>query len=222
MKETTLSYSVLIPKKATPVRVKYLQVACLYNHIESSVCLVPCSETNSLSPMIPNGDSVFFRKQTHLASPRPTHFIDGTSTVRFMEQNLVVPESNNNREVRKSAPIVPKQRYLNLNPGAASYQIKRKSPSHATQKPARTMNKRASNHDSSILLPPLHIRHSPDIPHRTIRFEDFVPEHKLKTWREMDDEERRGARTNSLSILIANIVDKVRYQVRKMTRYTRL
>ncbi|KAF5846784.1 hypothetical protein GGP41_004925 [Bipolaris sorokiniana] len=172
--------------------------------------------------MIPNRDSMFFRKQTHLASPRPTRFIDGTNTVRFMEQNLTVPESTNNREAHKSAPIVPKQLYLKPNRDATSHRTKRKSLLHAAKNPTRTVNKRASNLDSSVLHPPLPIHHSPDIPCRTLHFKDFVLEHKLKTWREMDDDEWWDARTNSLSTLIANIIDKVRNQVRKITRYTRL
>ncbi|EUC46603.1 hypothetical protein COCMIDRAFT_92414, partial [Bipolaris oryzae ATCC 44560] len=198
------------------------RVACIYNRIKNSAHLVPYSEANPCSSTMPNRESMFFRKQTHFASPRPTRFIDGTSTVRFMEQNLTVPESINNRKVRKSAPIIPKQLYPNPNPGVASHYIRRKPLLHAAQNPARTVNKRASTRDSSILLPPLHIRRSLEIPRRALCFEDFVPEHKLKTWHEVDDDERRSTHTNSLSILIANIIDKVRYQVRKITRYTRL
>ncbi|XP_014559470.1 hypothetical protein COCVIDRAFT_91813, partial [Bipolaris victoriae FI3] len=205
------------------IRISWVQrVACLYNHVKRSAHLVPCSDINTFSSAMPNREFMFFLKHTHLASPRPTRFMDGTSTVRFIEQNLTVPESTNNRELHKFTPIVPKQLYLNPNAGAASHCIKRKSLPHAAQDLARTVNKRASHHDNGVLLPPLPIHRSPEIPHRTIRFEDFVPEHKLKTWHEMDDDKWRDARTNSISILITNIIDKFRYQVRKITRYTSL
>jgi hypothetical protein len=161
-------------------------------------------------------------EQGSVANTRPSRFAERPSAIRFMEQNLDVLESHNDREIRSPTPIVHNKSYLDPRLHAPPHPIRRRPYSHAAQKPVQVVSKRALNRDSGVMLSPLPAHYRPEMPRKDVHFENFVPEHQLKTWRELDREAWHGLQAQSLCSIISHGVNAVKNLVGKMMGYTRL